>query len=115
MPQPRAAPEGDATGDYACRDWIEQQIVRAYVRLALSNDADCSRTVTLARLSDLEVRLTEAPWIEQPDLPPFWLEINLLTTGSTIDSTGCFEFGEDELEAVVDLVCEAKDRHQAQN
>ena len=50
---------------YASRDRIEQQIIRAYVQLALTDDADCSRTVTLARLSGLEVRLTEAPWIEQ--------------------------------------------------
>jgi hypothetical protein len=115
MPQPRAASEGDATGYYASRDQIEQQIIRAYVRLALSDDADCARTVTLAWLSGLEVRLTEVPWIEQPELPPFWLELHSLTTGTTIDSIGCFDFGEDELEAAVDFVREAKDRHQARN
>jgi hypothetical protein len=113
MPQPRGASEGDATGYYASRDQIEQQIIRAYVRLALSNDADWSRTATLARLSGLEVRLTEATWSEQLELPQFCLELHSVTTGTTIDSIGCFDFGEDELEAAVDLVCEAKDRHQA--
>jgi hypothetical protein len=115
MPQQRAMSESDATGFHACRDRIEQQIIRAYVRLAPSDDANCSRTVTLARLSGLEVRLTEAPWIEQPDLPPFWQEIHSLTTGSTVDSIGCFEFGADELEAAVDFDCETKHRHRARN
>jgi hypothetical protein len=115
MPQPSAASKGDATDDYACRDQIEQQIIRAYVRLALADDAHGSRTVKLTALSGLEVRLTEAPWLEQPDLPPFWLEIHSLTTGTTIDSLGCFDFGEDDLEAAIDFVCEAKDRHQARN
>lgn len=115
MPQPRAESKGDATGYHACRDQIEQQIIRAYVQLALSDDAHCSRTVTLARLSGLEVRLTEAPWIDQPSLPPFWLELHSLTTGTTIDSIGCFDFGGDELVAAVDFVCEAKKRHRARN
>ena len=113
MPQPRGVSEGDATGYYASRDQIEQQIIRAYVRLALRDDADWSRTVTLARLSGLEVRLIEATWTKQLELPPFWLELHSVATGTTIDSIGCFDFGEDELEAAVDFVCEAKDRDQA--
>jgi hypothetical protein len=115
MLQPGTASEADATCCNECRDRIEQQIIRAYVQLALTDDADCSRTVTLARLSGLEVRLTEVPRTEQPDLPPFWLEIHSLATGSTVDSFGCFEFDDDELEAAVEFVCEAKQCHQARN
>jgi hypothetical protein len=115
MPQPHAASDGDATGSDACRDRIAQQIIRAYVQLAMTHDVDGSRTVTLARRGGLEVRLTEAVSMERADLPPFWLEIHSLATASTIDSFGCFEFDEDELEAAVDFVCEVKQRHQAQN
>jgi hypothetical protein len=115
MLQPGTASEADATCCNECRDRIEQQIIRAYVQLALTDDADCSRTVTLTRLSGLEVRLTEVPRTEQPNLPPFWLEIHSLTTGSAIESFGCFEFDDDELEAAVEFVCAAKQCHQARN
>jgi hypothetical protein len=99
-----------------CRDRIEQQIIRAYVRLATEPDgADGSRTVTLARFGGLEVRLTEVPQQGRSDLPPFWLEIHSLVRGVTIDSIGCFEFDEDELEAIVDFICEAKQRYQTLN
>jgi hypothetical protein len=115
MPQPRAASDGDSTSSEACRDRIEQRIIRAYVQLAVTDDTDCSRTVTLGRLCGLEVRLTEAPRTQQPDLPPFWLEIHSLATGSITESFGCFEFDDNELEAALDFVWEAKHRRQARN
>lgn len=68
------------------------------MRLAAPDEPSGSRTVTVAQLGGLKVRLTEAPLMERPDLPPFWLEIHSLATGSTLDSFGCFEFDEDELE-----------------
>ena len=115
MLQSFAASVGDALWSDACRDRVEEQIIRAYVRLALTDDADGSRTVTLARLGSLEVRLTEMPRMELAGVPPFWLEICSLRTGSTLDSLGCFEFDEDELEAAVDFICHAEQRHQTLN
>ena len=106
---------GDAIRSDACRDRIEQQIIRAYVRLALTDDADGSRTVTLALLSGFEVRLTEMPRMELLGLPPFWLEIHAFGPGSTLDSLGCFEFDEDELETAVDFICNAEERYRTQN
>jgi hypothetical protein len=45
-------------------------------------------------------------------MPPFWLEIYSHTSNATIDSCGCFEFDEDELSAAVEIVAEARQRHQ---
>jgi hypothetical protein len=114
MLQPRTASEADATDYYACRDQIEQQIIRAYLQLMVLDGLGGSRTVTLAQLSGLEVRLTELPRTGQPDLPPFCLEIHSLATGPRVDSFGCFEF-DDELEAAVEFVCKAKQCHQVPN
>jgi hypothetical protein len=115
MLQSFRASMGDATWSDACRDRVEEQIIRAYMRLALTDDADGSRTVTLARLSSLEVRLTEIPRTELAGVPPFWLEICSPWTGSTLDSLGCFEFDEHELEVAVDFICDAELRHQTWN
>ena len=71
MLQLRTASEGDATCCNGCRDRIEQQIIRAYLQLMVLDGLGGSRTVTFARLSGLEVRLTEVPRTEQPELPPF--------------------------------------------
>jgi hypothetical protein len=110
MLQPCTASEGDATCCNGCRERIEQKIIRAHVHLVMLDGLGGYRTV-----SGLEVRLTEVPWIEQSDLPPFWLEIHSLATGSTVDRCGCFEFNEDELEAAVEFVCKAKQCHPPQN
>src|SRR3712207_1726291 len=85
MLQSFAASVGDALWSDACRDRVEEQIIRAYVRLALTDDADGSRTVTLARLGSFEVRLTEMPWTGLTGVPPFWLEICSVRTGATLD------------------------------
>jgi len=92
------------------RDRIEEQIVRAYIRLALAPGSEAgSRTVTLVQFGALEVRLTEtAPEGVPSKVPPLWLEIYSHVTGAVVDSCGCFEFDEDELKTAVDLVVEAQ-------
>jgi hypothetical protein len=60
--------------------------------------------VTLGRFGSLEVRLTEMPCEGSPTLPRFWLELYAAGSGSVIDSLGCVDFDEDELEAAVTFV-----------
>ena len=115
MLQPCLASVGDAPCPDAYRDQIEQRIIRAYVRLVMADDVEGTRTVTFARLAGLEARLTEAPVPDMPDVPPFWLEIHSVATGTTLDSLGCFEFDEDELNAAVDFVWESQQRHRTSN
>jgi hypothetical protein len=92
-------------------DWIEQKIIRAYVRLAMEpHDADGCRAVTLVRHGGLELRLMEVPSDEMIGLPAFWLELRSPTTGTTIDSLGCYEFDEEELSAAVVFVQDATHR-----
>ena len=100
----------DTVRSDACRDRIEQQLIRAYVQLVFAAEAGGSRTVTLSRQSGLEVRLTEMPL---PGMPTFWLEIHLLGTRSIIDSLGCSEFDEDELADAVDFIYGALSRYPA--
>jgi len=110
MPQPEAmaaralCPALDA-------DWIEQKIIRSYVRLAMEpHDEDGCRAVTLVRRGGLEVRLMEVPSDQMIGLPAFWLELRSQMTGATIDSLGCYEFDEDELSAAVMFVQDATHR-----
>lgn len=113
MSQFHAMSAGAQASALPCRDRIEEQIIRAYVRLALAPDqASGLRTITLAQFGALEIRLTEVP--EQTDasrFPPFWIEIYSHASSRVVDSCGCFEFDEDELTAAVDLVVDAR-RHQ---
>jgi hypothetical protein len=113
MSQFHAMSAGARAPAASCRDRIEEQIIRAYVRLALAPDQACGfRTITLEQFGALEVRLTEVP---EPSgaspFPPFWVEIYSHASSCVVDSCGCFEFDEDELTAAVDLVVEAR-RHQ---
>jgi hypothetical protein len=115
MLQPCLTLAGDIRCRDADRDRIEQQIIRAYVRLVTAANDGGARTVTFARLAGLECRLTETFMPEAPDVPPFWLEIHSPTTGTTLDSLGCFEFDEDEMNAAVDFVWEGQQRHPTRN
>jgi hypothetical protein len=114
MSQVHAMSAGAEAPAAPCRDRIEEQIIRGYVRLALTPDrAPGLRTITLEQFGALEVRLTEVP--DQDDcarFPPFWVEIYSHASSCVVDSCGCFEFSEDELTAAVDIVVEAK-RHQS--
>ena len=113
MKQVRMGPMDDATSLDQYRDRIEQRIVRAYVQLAvLPDDADGSCTVTLERFGGFEVRLTEAPREGAANLSCFWLELYSHGSGAVIDSLGCSEFDENELEAAVEFVCKARRCHR---
>ncbi|WP_230532468.1 hypothetical protein [Microvirga roseola] len=109
MSQSRARPGHAVSRTVLCRDWIEGQIIRAYVRLVFAPDQDCgSRTITIMRSGNLEVRLTELPQdFDLPTFPPFWVEIHSHATGEVLNFCGCYEFDEDELGAAVELVLTA--------
>jgi hypothetical protein len=110
MPRARPAIGNHEPHAEACRDRIEEEIIRAYVRLALTSDqANGHRTVTFAQFDGLEVRLTEILLGDHPVMiPPFWLEVYSHATDSVVDSCGCYEFDEDELGKAVELVFEAR-------
>lgn len=110
MPQPQAM-VASAPCPALDADWIEQKIIRAYVRLAMEpHDMDGCRAVTIVRYGSLEVRLMEVPSEGMAGLPTFWFELRSQTTGATIDSLGCYEFDEDELSAAVMFVQDATHR-----
>jgi hypothetical protein len=104
-------PNTPAGNDY---DQIERQLVRAYIQLAMIEpDEDGFRTVALGRFGDVEARLTEVP--SKParsPVPSLWLEIFSCTSGATIDGCGCFDVGEHELAAAVEMILEATRRNQ---
>jgi len=104
-------------------EWIEQSIIRAYVRLVFPEElGNGKRTVTFGRFDDLEVSLTEvcmptageaSPhqlelWFEGE--PPYRLELRCRTSGVVIDRLGIHEFDEDEVEAAVRFVADAARR-----
>lgn len=104
-------------------EWIEQSIIRAYVRLVFPQECgNGKRTVTFGRFDDLEVSLTELPlpdsgstpphqlelWFE--DEPPYQLELRCRTSGVVVDRLGIHEFDESEVEAAVKFVGDAARR-----
>ena len=92
-----------------CADEIEQRMIRAYVRLVFQPvDTDNSRSVVVMRLGTLEVHLTELhPDDVTPGVPQFWIEVFDWPQQASIDSVGCYEFDEDELAAVVEMIVSA--------
>ena len=111
MAQQHARPLASAACPELCPDSLEQRIMCAYVQLATALvRADGLRTVTLFRLDNLEVRLTEATPDIMMGLPPLWLELRSPVSGAIIDSLGCYEFDEDELTAAVGFILEATQR-----
>jgi hypothetical protein len=96
-------------GSDLCADEIEQRIIRAYVGLVYQAvDAANRRSVVVMRLGTLEVHLTELhPDDVTPGVPPFWIEVFDWPQQASIDSVGCYEFDEDELTAVVEMIVSA--------
>ena len=96
-------------GSDLCADEIEQRIIRAYVGLVYQAvDAANRRSVVVMRLGTLEVHLTELhPDDLTPGVPQFWIEVFDWPQQASIDSVGCFEFDEDELAAVVEMIVSA--------
>jgi hypothetical protein len=88
-------------------DEIEHRIVQAYVQLACSpRERGRPRSLTVARLRQLDVRLTEVS-SEIPGMPPFWLEVYSNASHSVIDSYGCSDFDEDDLATAVQMIMSA--------
>ncbi len=87
-------------------DRIEQKIIRAYVRLALTSYMrDDTRSVRLMRFGAIEIRMTEvALAAEAPGLPLYWLELYSPASGTVFERLGFFEFEEEELDAAVRFV-----------
>ncbi len=102
------------SNEYSCRpgrwvDEIEQRIIRAYFQIVRATDhSDRSRTVTVAGLGSLEVRLTSASGEDvRSDAPPFRLEVFSSTNSTAMESLGCFNFDDEELAAAARFVLRA--------
>lgn len=112
MSQPCATPGHAEARTIPCRDWVEQQIVRAYVQLVFAHDQkNGSRTITIMRVGTLEVRLTElCQNYDVPTFPPLWVELYCWASGSVVAFCNGFEFDEDEINAAADMVLSAYSR-----
>ena len=109
MSQPCAVP-GDAEAQTVpCREWVEEQIIRAYVRLVFAQDQkNGSRTITIMHVGNLEVRMTElCQDYDLPTYPPLWVELYCRASKSVIAFCNGYEFDEDEIDAAVELVLSA--------
>lgn len=108
LAQQRTACSGTSLWSDLCAEEIEQRVIRAYVQLVFqAPDEGGLRTVTVARLQAVEVRLTELTHDDfDPKIPLFWLEVFSLPDLISIDSYGCFELDEAELASAVELVLE---------
>jgi hypothetical protein len=92
-----------------CPDLIEQRIICAYIGLLFTPQTGGRRVTTVGWLGACEVRLTETTSHDAPaGTPPFWLEIYCHASGTILDSCGCFEFDDDELESIVTLVMDVR-------
>src|SRR5688500_11334733 len=91
-----------------CPHRIECELIGAYVRLEVATPCpDGSRTVALAGVRPLRVRLTELPQGRIPlTMPPLWLEI-FSPEGDTIDGCGWFDLGEAELTDATEVIMNA--------
>ncbi|WP_322883874.1 hypothetical protein [Microvirga lotononidis] len=88
-------------------DEIERRIIRAYVQLAYSPwERGGFRSLIVARLSWLDVRLTEVS-SEFLGMPPFWLDVYSNASQSVIDSYGCSGFDEDDLATAAQMILSA--------
>ena len=112
MSQPCAAPGHAEAQTNPCRDWVEQQIIRAYVRLVFAQDQkNDSRTTTIMRVGTLEVRLTElCQDYDLPTFPPLWVELYCHASESVVAFCNGYEFDEGEIDAAVELILSAYNR-----
>jgi hypothetical protein len=87
------------------------QLSNAYVGLALVPESgDGSKTVTLKRYGDYEVRLIDFSQGRSSADCLFWLELYCHTTRSSLDSCRCDDLDDAEA-AADDLVSRAKQLH----
>jgi hypothetical protein len=88
-------------------DEIEQRIIRAYVQLACRpRERGESRSLTVVRLPELNVRLTEAS-AKLQGMPLFWLEVYSDGSLSVIDSYGFSDLADDRLATAVEMIMSA--------
>jgi hypothetical protein len=93
-------------------DRIEQAIIRGYVRLLFTPREQCgSRTTTVIRFGDTEVRLTELSRDRTNGSKPFLLEIYSHALLVTIGRRACFDLNEPELASAVEFVEHATRTH----
>jgi hypothetical protein len=97
-------------GTSICRDQIEEEVIRAYVRLVCGpHEAKGMRTAIIAQLGCLEIRMTESSPEEVPSsAPSFRIEVYSHGSGTILKSGRYFEFDEDELNAAVELILSAQ-------
>ena len=109
MSQLCATPRDAEAPTILCRDWIEERIIRAYVRLVFAPDQDSgSRTIPIMSIGSLDVRLTEVCHDDElPTFQPLWVEVYSHASNSVIAFCGSYEFDEEEIDAAVDLVVSA--------
>jgi hypothetical protein len=91
-----------------CPDLIEQRIICAYIGLLFTPQGGECRASTVGWLGTREVRLTETI-VDGLKIgtPPFAIEVYCHARSMVLDSYGCFELDDVELEAAVQLVLEA--------
>ena len=109
MSQPCATPGHAEAQTIPCRDWVEEQIIRAYIRLVFAQDqTNGTRTITILRVGSLEARLTElCQDFDLPTFPPLWVELYCHTRKSVLASCNGYEFDEAEIDAAVELILSA--------
>jgi hypothetical protein len=96
------------------REWIERELVQAYIRLEVTApDGYGYQTATAGPFGEIEVQLTELPRAHAlSSIPPLWFEVFSRRDGATIDSYGCIELGEEELSAAVEMISNARQYSQ---
>jgi hypothetical protein len=86
----------------------DQRVARAYIRLLLAPEGkDGSKTVSLARFGQYEVRLVELSQIDSADAALFWMELYAHHVQLAVDSCGCHEL-EEAVIAAEELVSQAR-------
>jgi hypothetical protein len=86
----------------------DQRVARAYIRLLLApKGQDGSKTVSLARFGQYEVRLVELSQIDSADAALFWMELYAHDVQLAVDSCGCHEL-EEAVIAAEELVSQAR-------
>jgi hypothetical protein len=89
-------------------DRAELRLTRGYVELGVAPaDSEGTKTVSLARFGEYEVRLVEVVPANRADATPMWLELYSHETRSGIDSHRCYDL-EAAVQATEELISRAK-------
>ena len=89
-------------------DRAELRLTLGYVELGVTPaDRDGTKTVSLARFGEYEVRLVEVLPANRADATPMWLELYSHETRSGIDSCRCYDL-EAAVQATEELISRAR-------